>query len=68
MSHRCPATGCTEILEEQWKFMCGPHWHLIPAELQKTLNRRDLSELVRQLTIEGAIAAVERAEFGGRLL
>jgi hypothetical protein len=68
VSHRCPAIGCSEQLEEDWKVMCGSHWHLVPAEIQRVINRPNVSQLVRGRLVDEAIKAVERAEFGGRLL
>lgn len=68
MTHRCPAIGCSEQLEEDWKIICGSHWYLVPKELRARVNRRDNSSELRQQRIEEAVKAVERAESGGRLL
>lgn len=33
MKHKCPIDGCTRMLNREY-LMCGPHWHMLPKDLQ----------------------------------
>lgn len=68
MTRTCRAIGCAEPPDEPWKIMCGPHWHKVPEPIQREVNRQSATSRERKAAIERAIAAVERAEFGARLL
>lgn len=68
MTGTCRATHCSEPLDEAWKIMCGRHWHLVPPYLQRQISRPACPADTREALIKTAVAAVELAEFGARLL
>lgn len=73
--HRCHATGCAAEIPPHL-FMCRSHWFMVPKPLRREIWRlyRPGQEIDKHPSAEyldaakAAIAAVERAEFGGRLL
>jgi hypothetical protein len=75
MTHTCHARGCTREVDPSL-LMCLSHWKRVPKPLQHDVWRhyRKGQELDRNPSREylaaanAAIEAVERAEFGGRLL
>jgi hypothetical protein len=75
VSHRCHARGCTRDVDPSL-LMCLSHWRLVPKDLQRQvwLTYRKGQELDKSpsrkylAAADAAIQAVERAEFGGRLL
>lgn len=32
--HECPIDGCNRKVPDE-RLMCGPHWHRVPAQLQR---------------------------------
>jgi len=61
----CPAFGCeAPVPKGKW---CGRHWRMIPRRLQLRIYHAKTPEQ-RAGAIAEARDAVERAEFGGRLL
>lgn len=65
----CRATNCTESLSDNWKLMCGRHWHLVPEPVKRLINKhRDTDKEAFETAVAAAIRSVERAEFGERLL
>lgn len=75
MSHRCHARGRSLEVEPKL-LMCLRHWRRVPKPLQREVWRHyrpgqenDKLPSREYLTAaNAAIDAVERAEFGGRLL
>ena len=39
MSHQCPRDGCTRVIGDDRRLMCGPDWKLVPAPLQSAVYR-----------------------------
>lgn len=37
MTHHCPARGCKRGQVPDDYLMCGPHWKLCPADLQRAV-------------------------------
>lgn len=75
MTHTCHAAGCSTTVEPKL-LMCLRHWRKVPRDLQRAVWRayRAGQEIDKNpsrdylAAAQAAIRAVERAEFGGRLL
>jgi hypothetical protein len=64
VSHNCPVSVCPAVLDDDDKFLCWPHWSIVPAPLQRLVYaayRRGHGRGTQKLADaqQAALAAVE---------
>jgi hypothetical protein len=64
--HDCPGPRCTRRVPDRL-LMCGPHWRLVPADLQRAVyaaynHGRGVGSMELLTAQTAAIAAVNRSE------